>query len=123
KGYLDSLPPPDLRYEAEIARSKKTAADLKGQLDKVTSAYAEAKAQLKERAANQRIVDAAKSTAAELKAAKATVAEKNASITETLQRAKREKDAFDADMKAAKAERDRFRQMVETRADMDDNFK
>lgn len=48
---------------------------------------------------------------------------KNASITETLQRAKREKDAFDVDMKAAKAERDRFREMVETRADMDDNFK
>ncbi|CAM9829034.1 unnamed protein product, partial [Scytosiphon promiscuus] len=123
KGYLDSLPPPDERYEAEIARSKQTAADLKEQLEKVTSAYAEAKAQLKERAANQRIVDAAKSTAAELAAAKAAVAEKDASIHETLQRAKREKDAFDKDMKAAKADKDRFREMLETRADVDDNFK
>lgn len=39
---------------------------MKKQLDKVSSAYSEAKAQLKERAANQRIVNAAKTTAAEL---------------------------------------------------------
>lgn len=61
--------------------------------------------------------------AAGLQEAKAAVAEKDASITESLRRARREKDAFDRDLKAAKAETLRFRQMVESKADMDNNFK
>ncbi|CAB1121192.1 unnamed protein product [Ectocarpus sp. CCAP 1310/34] len=66
KGYMDSLPDPVVRYKAQIARSKQTAAELKEQLDKVSAAFAEAKKQLKQRAENQRIVDAAKTTVAEL---------------------------------------------------------
>lgn len=63
---MDSLPDPNVRLEAEIEASKSTVADLRGQLDKVKSALAEAKEQLAERAENQRTVDAAKTTAAQL---------------------------------------------------------
>lgn len=51
------------------------------------------------------------------------LAKKDGSITETLKLARQEKDTFDRDLKAAKAEMKRFREMVESRADMDDNFK
>lgn len=51
------------------------------------------------------------------------LAKKDRSITETLKLARQEKDTFDRDLKAAKAEMKRFREMVESRADMDDNFK
>lgn len=57
------------------------------------------------------------------KVAKAAVVEKDAAIAKSLQLARREKDAFDVDLKAAKAEAGRFRDMVETRADMDDNYR
>ncbi|CAM9806233.1 unnamed protein product, partial [Ectocarpus sp. 12 AP-2014] len=123
KGYMDSLPEPVVRYKAQIARSKQTAAELKEQLDKVSAAFAEAKKQLKQRAENQRIVDAAKTTVAELAAAKAAVVEKDAAIAKSLQLARKEKDAFDVDLKAAKAEAGRFRDMVETRAEMDDDYR
>ena len=66
QGYLDSLPEPNVRLEAEIEASKSTVADLRGQLDTVKSALAEAKERLAERAENKKTVDAAKATAAQL---------------------------------------------------------
>ena len=63
---MDSLPEPNVRLEAEIKASKSTVADLKDQLDTVKSALAEAKERLAERAENQRTVNAAKATAAQL---------------------------------------------------------
>ncbi|CAB1121193.1 unnamed protein product [Ectocarpus sp. CCAP 1310/34] len=58
-----------------------------------------------------------------IKAAKAAVVEKDAAIAKSLQLARKEKDAFDMDLKAANAEAGRFRDMVETRADMDDEYR
>lgn len=58
-----------------------------------------------------------------IKAAKAAVVEKDAAIAKSLQLARKEKDAFDVDLKAAKTEAGRFRDMVETRADMDDDYR
>ena len=55
--------------------------------------------------------------------AKADLIEKNAEIAKSLQVARREKEVFDRNLAAAKAETLRFRQMVESRSDMDDNFK
>lgn len=66
QGYMDSLPEPNLRLEKEVAQSKKKVVDLKGQVEEVKQALAEAKAQLQERAENQKVVNAAKATAAEL---------------------------------------------------------
>lgn len=63
---MDSLPEPNLRLEKEVAQSKKKVVDLKSQVEEVKQALAEAKAQLQERAENQKVVNAAKATAAEL---------------------------------------------------------
>lgn len=49
--------------------------------------------------------------------------EKNAEIASNLQLARREKEEFDRNLKIAKAETLRFREMAESRSDMDDNFK
>lgn len=66
QGYIESLPEPNLRLEKEVEQSKKKVVDLKGQVEEVKQTLAEAKAQLKERAENQKVVNAAKATAAEL---------------------------------------------------------
>lgn len=66
QGYLDSLPPPNVRLEAEVATSKRTVTDLRDQLEKVKALLAEAKAQLAERAENKRMVKSAKDTASDL---------------------------------------------------------
>lgn len=63
---MDSLPEPNLRLEKEVEQSKKTVVDLKRQVEEVKRALAEAKTQLQERAENQKVVNAAKATAAEL---------------------------------------------------------
>eukprot|EP00903_Cladosiphon_okamuranus_P018813 g17304.t2 len=123
KGYMESLPEPNLKLEKEVAQSKKKVVDLKGQVEEVKQALAEAKAQLKERAENQKVVNAAKATAAELAAAKQVIKEKDDLIAKNLKLARKVKDAFDVDLKAAKAETARFRDMLQSRADVDDNFK
>lgn len=66
KGYYESVPEANLKLEKEVSKSKKTIGDLRGQVDEVKQALSDAKAQLAERAENQKVVDAAKSTAAEL---------------------------------------------------------
>lgn len=55
--------------------------------------------------------------------AKAAMVEKNAEIAKILQLARQEKETFDRNLAAAKAETLRFREMAESRSDMDDNFK
>lgn len=49
--------------------------------------------------------------------------EKDGLIAKNLKLARKVKDAFDVDLKAAKAETARFREMLQSRADVDDNFK
>lgn len=56
-------------------------------------------------------------------AAKGVIKEKDDLIAKNLKLARKLKDAFDADLKAAKKETTRFREMLQNRADVDDNFK
>ena len=48
---------------------------------------------------------------------------KNVEISESLQQARKERDALEGDLRAAKAETSRFREMLESRAAMDDDIK
>ena len=54
------------RLQAEIDKSKKNAEDLTERLDKANAALSEAKSHLARQAENKRVLNAAKSTAAEL---------------------------------------------------------
>lgn len=56
-------------------------------------------------------------------AAKGVIKEKDDLIAKNLKLARKLKDAFDVDLKAAKKETTRFREMLQNRADVDDNFK
>lgn len=58
-----------------------------------------------------------------LQDAKSALAAKATEIEESMRVARREKDAFDRELKAAKEETARFRGMVESRDDLDDNLK
>lgn len=64
---MDSLPQPDFVLQQALDASKVEVAGLEEQLGKVDAALVEAKAQLAERAENERVVQAAKATAAQLK--------------------------------------------------------